>query len=293
MNRTSRATLLSCLLAAAPGLAQAPAEPPVAPQQVDPVAGIVEAMRAAEGRLQSLELELRTSGSLPGGVEFTTRGTLRVLRGTQSKLHAAVRFRFADGLQGEQESLQDPTGITLFTDDPAFGRALVQIAPAVVADLEWAGGVLAKADLPGMADARAAAPLGSAMLADLARRFALQVTNRKDRAGDAGTWLAGARRAAGDDTGELPLPTRVEAFVRAKDQALLEVVHYQGDAVLQRITVERCEVGVKFADTAFQVDPRGLSAKAVDQFPPLWEEIKQVLLEAESKAAEKRPSQRK
>src|SRR5690606_25657721 len=116
--------------------------------------------------------------------------------------------------------------------------------PALVADLEWAGEVLGRTDLPGMADRRATAPLGSAMLAELQRQFALEPTDRRERDGEAGRWLAGPRRAAGDGGDDLPAADRVDVFVRDRDHALVEAIWSQGDTRLQHVVAERVEVDV-------------------------------------------------
>lgn len=166
----------------------------------------------------------------------------------------------------------------------------------MVADLEWAGAVLERADLPGMADSRAAAPLGSAMLAGLQRHFDLAVTDRRERGGEAGRWLAGARRAGIEDQDtELPQADRVELFVRDRDHALLEVAQLQGDKPLQRIVVQRLEVDVDVPAATFEVDGRGQRLRDVQQHLPMWDQIQQVLRQAEAKApdGEVRPSARK
>lgn len=260
---------------------------PDAPPRTDPVDGIVQGMQAAERRATSFRLEIATVGQLPGGLEATTKGVLHVLRGTQPALHAAVDFSFADGLRGRMESARTAQGVVLFEDDPVTGELLVRIDPVTVADLEWAGAVLKRSDLPGMADARAEAPLGSAVVADLRRSFALAVSDKKDRDGDAGTWLVGSRRSDVDEADpDLPMADRVELFVRAKDHALLEVRQWQRDKVVQQIVVAKVDVDPDLPASIFQVDGRGAKAREVQTHSPMWEQIQQVLRQAETRAAE-------
>jgi hypothetical protein len=252
-------------------------------------------MREAEGRARSVVVELSTMGHLPGGLELSTRGVLHVLRGAQPAVHTAVEFSFADGLGGRVESAQTAAGIVLYEENPAFGELYLRLEPKVVADLEWAGVVLQRADLPGMADSRAAAPLGSAMLADLQRHFDIAATDRRDRGGETGCWLAGPRRAGLEDQDtELPQADRVELFVRDRDHALLEVVHLQGDKFLQHIVVQRLDVDVDMPAATFAVDGRGQRLRDVQQHLPMWDQIQQVLRQAEAKApeGEVRPSER-
>ncbi|MBL8728774.1 MAG: hypothetical protein JNM25_10115 [Planctomycetes bacterium] len=253
-------------------------------------------MRAAEGRARSVVVELSTSGHLPGGLELSTRGVLHVLRGAQPAVHTAVEFSFADGLGGRVESAQTAAGIVIYEENPAFGELYLRLEPPVVADLEWAGAVLQRSDLPGMADSRAAAPLGSTMLAELQRHFDLAATDRRERGGEAGQWFAGARRAGLEDQDtELPQADRVELFVRDRDHALLEVAQLQGDKPLQRIVVERLDVDTDIPAATFEVDGRGQRLRDVQQHLPMWDQIQQVLRQAEAKAPEGqvRPSNRK
>ena len=281
-------------LAVDPRCQEPPVQAPAAPQ-AGPVDGIVAKMRAGEGKLRSLRLELVTEGKLPGGLAISTRGTVHVLRGEQRALRTSVGFQFGDGLRGLVDCAQTAAGIALYEENPAFGEIFLRIEPEVVADLEWAGGVLGRSDLPGMADARAEAPLGSSMLADLGRQFDLQPTGRTERAGEAGTWLAGPRRAKLEDQDpQLPLADRVELFVRDRDSALIEVSHLQGDQPLQRIVVEKLEVDLELPASTFEVDGRGQRQRDVQQHLPMWDQIEHVLRQAEAKSPEGtvRPSRR-
>mgnify|MGYP004100082491 CR=1 FL=1 len=107
-------------------------------------------------------------------------------------------------------------GIFLYKDDPAFGEVYLRIAPKLAEDLEWAGTVLDRSDLPGMRDARADSPLGSSMLDSLRREFTLALTDKLTRGDDAGMWLAGPRRKGlgdvdtelSDDFGMLEVPSQ-------------------------------------------------------------------------------------
>ncbi|MCA8964039.1 MAG: hypothetical protein KDC48_04105 [Planctomycetes bacterium] len=272
-----------------PVLAQDAAKPPAAPREADPVERLVAAMRAAEEAATSLRVVLKTQGQLPSGLAVTTEGTLRVLRGTQPQdppmLHSVVSYGFGDGLRGLVESSQTQNGIEIYEDNPAFGEVLVHLPAEVVTDLQWAGKVLDRADLPGMADRRAEAPLGSRMVDDLRRQFALVIGPEGKRGADAGVWLRGDRRAkVADLDPELPLADRVELFVRSKDHALLEVVHKQGDKVVQHIVVTELVVGEPLEPKDLRVDGRGQRVREVQQYLPLWEQIEEVLTKAESKA---------
>lgn len=295
MNRTTPA-VFSCLLAGlVPLAAQEAPKKPTPPPQVDPLDAVVAQIRAAEQAAKSFRIELATKGSLPSGLQFTTSGSIDVLRGTQQKQRTSVRCSFGNGLDSTLETAQTADGIVTYEDNPAFGEAYLRFPPALVADLQWAGEVLQRADLPGMRDRRADAPLGSAVLDGLRLHYAFVVTDRRERAGEAGQWLVGERRPGlGDQDVDLPLATRVEVFVRGKDHAVLDVLHYRLDEVLQRIEVKKLEVDVEIPDAVFTVDGRGQKLRDVEQYPPMRDLVERVLRQAESKAGDDvvRPSKR-
>lgn len=284
MNRAIRVVGFLLTAAIAGGQLPGQSQPGAEGAEADPIERIVTSMREAEGRLKSLRLELATEGAFPGGVSFSTAGTLHVLRGEQRRVRTSVRFRYADGLESRTESVRTAAGIKIYSEDPAFGAVFVRVPPVIVRDLEWAGTVLDRSDLPGMHDPRAEAPLGSAMLDDLRLHFELQPRTDTRRGDDPGTWLAGPRKPGlGDVDPELPLADRVELFVRDRDRALLEIVHHQGDKVLQRIVVHKLEVDVEIASATFEVDGNDQPLREVDQHLPLWTQIENAIRRAEAK----------
>jgi hypothetical protein len=289
MNRTAILRLLPVLAAAAALHAQD------APPQGDtkPKAGVmdevVRKLREAESKATRVRLQLATEGSLPGGLDFHTKGSLRVLRSEQGALlaaHAVIDCTFADGIQSHMESVKNPNGLWTFETNPAFPEVYLHYDKELVADLEWAGEVLQRTDLPGVSDARAMAPLGSEMLADLAQRFDLQEMHGKDHAGQGGTWYGGDRRPGGaqDDDADLPLADRVELFLRSPDNALFEVVYLQAGKPIQRIKVESLAVGEAMPIESFVLDTKGKKPKDVRGHDPEWDQIQQLLQSAREKA---------
>ena len=85
-------------------------------------------------------------------------------------------------------------------------------------------------------------------------------------------------------SGDLPLADRVEAFVRERDLALLEVVHHQGEVVVQHLVVESLALDVELPAARFTVDGRGLRLRDVQEHAPSWEQVEQVLRQAEVRA---------
>lgn len=302
MNRTAYPSRTAgCLLAIAVAAAGSPglAQGADAKAQTARIEGVVDSLRLLETRVRTLTMELETSGKLAGGLTFSTRGTLRVLRpeqGAPARVHSWLEFRFADGLAGSTESLRTPDELLVLQQDPTFGEVYVRIDAMVLADLEWAGRILQKDDLPFADQGIAGSPLGSAMLADLVRRFDLAPIDRPADAGKKGTWFGGARKkAAGlDEEGaELPVSDRVEVFLREGDDVLTEVVHYQGEEVLQSIRVTQLAIDQPLmADTMHMKDPIK-KPKDVKEHAPMWQLIEQNLGRAAQKAnGELPPSKR-
>ncbi|MCA8952246.1 MAG: hypothetical protein KDE27_22235 [Planctomycetes bacterium] len=274
--------VLAVLLGGLPGQGeglQKPAQPDVAER-------LVAEMLAAEQRLRSVRIELSTASHFPGDTDIVTAGTLHVLRGEQPKRRVAVRMEFGNGLVATMDSVETDGGVTIYKDDPAFGEVFLRVPPAIVTDLRWAGEVLDRSDLPGMRDARADAPLGSALLDGLRREFALAPSERAERGGERGTWLAGKRRPGiGEADAELPLADRVELFVRASDHALLEVKQFRGDEVILAIDVAALVVDADIPETTWRLDGRGQTLREIEKYVPLWSQIQDVIRQAERKLA--------
>lgn len=299
MNRTAtRAGYLpaSLWLLASALAAQTPSgESPGTPQ--DPVIKeLVEKMRAAERGVTRIRMQLATEGRMPGDLEFRTKGRLRVLRteqGAASAVHSDLEFTFADGVSGRMQSVWKPDGVQILEDNPLFGESFLQIDAEVLRDLEWAGEVLRRSDLPGAPDQRAVSPLGSSMVADLAQRYELAKLSHKWKDGSEGHWYGGDRRTGPGEAEDpdLPLADRVELFVR-DDLALQEVVFLQMGKVVQRITVEELVLGEPMAPESFRIDAKGMRPQDVRQHTATWEQIQHVLESAARTSGQEPPSRR-
>jgi hypothetical protein len=291
MKRTTAISGLWVLALAAGAAAQEPAPAPGKGPQDGAVSQLVASMVKAEAALKSVRLRMKTRGRLPGGLDVTTAGELRVLRATQPggpvKRFCQMSYTFGDGLRGRLESAETADGVLLFEEDPAFGAVYLRIEPAVVRDLEWAGEVLDRADLPGMSDARARAPLGSGLLAEAARTFDLVVSDAAEHDGHVGVFVRGGRKAGLDEQDpDLPLPDGFEAFVRTKDRALLSARYLVGEEVVQEITIESLEVDAALGDDAFVVEGHGVGIQNVQDHAPMWEQIERAVERAEDKSAD-------
>lgn len=299
MNRTTANVLLCLASLIGTGVAQERPDKSAGESQAKEVKQLVSAVARAEASLKSLRMTMSTTGKLPGGLDVTTRGELRVLRGTQANpgdlQFTTLQYAFGDGLKGRMETARTNDGILIFEEDPAFGAAFVHIPVEIVLDLEWASGVLKKTDLPGMVDGRAQSPLGSGMITDLMRTFDLALTESKEHEGQKGQWVRGTRRAGLDaQDPDLPLADRVELFVRDADKAVILTRYFVGDEVVQQVAVEKLDVDAKLTEADFKVDGHGERVRNVRYFQPIWEQIVEALTGAEAKAKEGdvRPSKR-
>jgi len=290
MNRTIVVAATACLAIGSLPALPAPQTPPPAAAQADPIGDLAAAMRAAEAKQQSVAITMRTEGRFTADFTATTRGTLHVARGAQPLVHTRCEFDAGDGIRGRTESLQNKDGILWFEDSPVAGEVHLHFDARLVADLEWAGRVLGRDDLPGMPPAEGAgwrldgAPLGSAVLAAVRRQFDLVVEARTTRDGDTGTWLAGPRKKGLDvqDPG-LPVADRVALFVRARDLALLELAQFEGETRVQHLVVESIAIDGELPEQARRVDAGGLRPLPARDHPPMREQIDQVLEAAEAK----------
>lgn len=296
MNRTTDLALTATLLAllAAAG-ARAQSEAPDKAQ--DPaIEKLLGEMRQAEAAAKSVSMQISTTGAYPGGLHFETQGTLRVLRGAHPASHTTVEFQFGNGLSGSTETVSNADGVFMRESNPTFGEVLLQMDNETLADLEWAGKVLQRDDLVPGTDSRAAAPLGSELIAELRRNYALAVLSHRDLDGQSGMWIGGdlEHGLQPESDPELLLPDRVELFVREPDHAVLEVVHLQNGQKepVQRIRVQKLVVDQPMDAATFQLDLKGEKPRDIKQHEQSWAPLRRLLAEAEAKSKEKRPSAR-
>lgn len=301
MNRTvtlRSSSLVALLAVLASPVAGARAQEPDAKAQAPTPESVVAAMRVQESAAQSIELALETSGRLAGGLTFTARGSVRVLRAEQpdaSASHMVVDYDFGDGLSGRVESVETKDGLLTLQQDPTFGETFVRIDAVVMRDLAWASAADAGADAPFQAGPRARSPIGADLFADLALRFDLRVADKTAPEGVKGVWWQGERKKADESAGnaDLPLADRVEAFVRDGDYVLMDVVYTQNGEVVQRVRVTKATLGTVMQLSSFRIDAGDKKPVDAKDHGPTWQQIEQVLQRASQKRNGELPPSRR
>lgn len=308
MNRTAHAVLVCLCTGSLALLAQEPGKPAAAQSQGQELDQLVAAMQQAEAGLKTASLAMTTTGTYPGDLQFTTKGTLRVLLGAQPCLHTVMEFEFTSGMRGRLETVRTPEGAWMLEESPTYGQVFLSMDRATLEDIEWAAAVTKQgAMVPGGEASQARTPLGSQLLTGLRRSYDLKLLAKKDRDGQAGIWIGGDKRQ-GLDPGlesELLLADHVEVFVRTPDQAVTAVFYLQADGkVVQRILVDKLVVDEPMTAASFKLEVAGKKPKDVREHLPAWAPLDKLLGEAESKCkaeaeakgrqaqAEVRPSRR-
>lgn len=297
MKRTAAALPLTLFLCATTAPAQETSQDPGNKTQGASLQSLVEKMKAAEQAARSVYLEMRTTGSFPGGLGFRTEGSIRVLKTEHLRVHTRMEFHSDDGIEGREESVRTEEGVWTVKDDPVFGEVYLHMDQALMRDLEWAGEVLGQTgSVQGTMDAGAGSPLGSALVEDLARQYDLQVREGPEiRDGQEGFWLGGNLRAdiAPESEPDMPLPDRVELFIRKQDAAVLEMVHFKDGKPILEIEITRLELNRPMEEASFRLDVGDRQPQDIREYPPDWAQIERTLEEAEAASEQVRPSKRK
>ena len=231
MNRALRMTVFALLGAATTATAQEAPEK----AEIRTLPDLIAAMEAREGALESVSLGMETTGVFPGGVTFRTEGTVRVLGTTH--IHSSMKMTYGT-MESEVETVLTPDGVQMRERDPAQGEVFVRIEKALLDQLESASAALGDGGDPGFVPPgrdQAAGPLGSVMLADLDKQFALELAGPKLVDGAEAYVVSGDRREDAPDAAEdFGAGDRVEVVVRRADLALVRMTQFaQGKTMIE------------------------------------------------------------
>ena len=258
---------------------------PAQPGQLKTLQELVAEMKAREKAATSVYLEMTSTGSYPGDVQFETRGTLRVLHGTHFQFH--LQTSFGDGSSGESDMVRTPEGLWIRDTDPGFGEVFLKMDRELAARLEEASRILGQAGggFPGPLSEQSTSPLGGALLESLSQQYDLNV-ERKLIADGQECWVV-----AGDLRGDLPapnenappVPDRVDILVRIRDSAVLQMVHLKDGRQQLRVNITRLELDRPMEESSFRIDVPGREPMDVMEHPAYAAQIQRTLDAAEAK----------
>lgn len=263
--------------------AQEPAKPHAA--GAPSVAEIVTRLQERERAAKTFELKVKSKSAVPEGPQFETEGSVRVLGTTH--FHLAMRMRLGDGMEGENEVVRTPEGTWTRESNPTQPEVFTVMGKELMKEVEAAAKTLGgDGGMPGQAEA----PLGSAMLAGLAKRFDLAVVDKLVRDGfDHWVIRGDVRPGEASPASDLPEPDRVELLVRAlSDGPLCVVKMVQLDQGAEVMVVEFTDLVLDrpMAEASFKLDSRGKKVIDVMDHPPAAAQIQGMLAEARKKAQE-------
>jgi hypothetical protein len=268
--------------------AQEAAQEPSPPVQISDVKALVAEIEKREREVSSAVLEMQTKGRFPGGVAFTTSGTLRVLGKTHFHTEMTSRFGPPDEeMEAQFATVKTPDGVWMRERDPAQGEIYVRMTPELVARLESASAFLGGVEVPGVGG-HSSGPLGSVMLADLEKQFELTVSGPRELDGEQVWLVEGPRRAGvsaeGPDDGFGALADRVEMRVRCSDTAVVRMTQLRQGRPILEVSITKLVLDSPLAPESFAIEiPEGTRVIDAMDHPPAQAQIERILEEARAK----------
>lgn len=256
-----------------------------APAQKPTVAELVTQLQERERAAKSVTLKMRSRTAVPEGPSFETTGSLRVLGKTH--FGVSMRMKIGEGIEGEHEVVRTPDGTWTREVDPMNGEVFTRMSKEKMLELEEASKILGD-DVPaGAIPGQSEAPLGSAMLVSLGKRFDLQVASKLVRDGIDHWVVSGEVRPGevGEDDG-MPKPDRVELLVRAMSDGPLAVVHmsqFSEGKETMALDIDEIVLDLPMSEASFKIDDRGKRVIDVMDHPPAAQQIQAVLDQAKRK----------
>ena len=274
------------------------------------IKGVISSLQELERSLKSVDLQMVTLGSYPGGLKFRTSGRLRVLGTTH--FHILVESTFLgsgdDQLRSEVEKVITPDGVWSRQQGP-IEAVYTKMSPALVKRLEVAQKALAAADkdnvrgavaVPSLLSEGGRAPLGSALVEAFAQQFDLRLqAERRTLGGRECRVFRGPWRALAPADGE---PAPADAVGPAMAEVVLDprgvpvaLRQFQRDgATLLELRVDRLrlDLAMKAADFVLPA-PEGTVYQDVMDHRPSRAQIQRLLDEYQALDRVKSPTSAK
>ncbi|HLU38530.1 MAG TPA: hypothetical protein VK081_04045 [Planctomycetota bacterium] len=249
---------------------------------------IIAKLQARERAAKTVMLTMRSRTTVPDGPTFETEGTLRVLGTTH--FHVKMRMRADEGIEGQHEVVTTPEGSWTREVNPMQGEVITRMSKETMAALKEAEDLLGEDGPPGAVPGQSEAPLGSAMLASLAKHFDLAVQGKIVRNGLDHWLLRGDVRPGVQGEVEGPVPDRVEVLVqvlKGEPFAVARMTQFDDGAEVMTVEINDVQLDLPLAESSFQMDTKGRRVIDVMDHPEAAAQIREVLDRAKAKREEK------
>lgn len=287
-TRTSRTRFFASLgavccggLLAAQESQEAPPTP-IEPSEVSTLGELVDYVRQGEKAVDSVAMEIESTGRFPDGSEFRTTGSLRVLGTTH--FHSKMRARLGGEMEAETETVRTPEGIWMRERDPAQGEIFLRMDRPTMERVDSAAKFLG--DDPqgrGFGQRESQSPLGSAVLEDLQRQFDLALREPRTVDGQR-VWVVSGPLKDGlsaEDEAFGVGADRVDLLVRVLDGAVIQMTQLREGRPLLEVRIPRLEFDRPFDPSSFTLEvPDNAQVIDVMDHPPARQQILRMLEEA-------------
>lgn len=285
MTRAILCFALQALLSAVPAIAQESPPKPVEASEVRSLEDLLAFVKARESKARAVVMEIESVGRFPDGSEFRTSGTLRVLGKTH--FHAKMVAKLGPDVEAETETVRTPEGLWMRERDPVQREIFLAMDRATMERVDSATAVLGEAaSLGGFGTREAESPLGSLVLADLARQFDLEVGEPRD-VGGIRCWTVGGPIKGGLDPDEEAFglgADQVDVVVRVRDGALVKMTQFRSGEPLLEVTIHKLEVLETLEEASFTLPlPERAQWSDVLEHPPARAQLDQLFEDARAK----------
>ncbi len=245
---------------------------------------LITAMKAKEKAIKTASLDMETKGSFPGGIEFSTKGRIRVLGETH--FHILVKSDFGPEMAVETETLLTPEGLFTREKDPVQGEVFTHMDMELLSELRAASAATGEeSNMPGLSAGPSQGPLGSRVLEDLVAQFNLEVTGPV-RVNDESCWVvAGPLRSDAKQENFAGMSADgMDILVRQNDLALVRMTQLKEGKPVSEVRITRLEIDVPIPTASFklEVQPTQDPIDVMDH-PPMRDQIMRLFADAEAK----------
>jgi hypothetical protein len=261
--------------------------------QKEDLTTVLAAVREKEKDVKSAIVEMRNQSVFPDGSVFEALGTLRL--DGRTHFHSSMRLLLGKEVMSETELVHTPKGVWMRERDPMQGEVFLTIDPKLVQQLKEAAELLETGSPVTAFDNRNEAPLGSALLTDMAEQFDLAVASSTIDGVE--YWvLKGAPRpgVTAPEEADIPRPDLVELRVRKSDGLVARMAQSRQGKAFLTVEIVKYERNPTLDPASFAIAlPTGQRWKDVREHGPAFAQIQATLKEAEAARKEKEAGAKK